>query len=125
MDEMIVRLKAQFNTHTYVAVERVNEAFFGHVKREIFMRKLERLEIAIPFLTFDDSQKAQRYIKIDDLAEYLVRREQQARYEFDKSMEIVQRIGFFGAIALGASIIAALLAMLGAPGFAPVGFPSG
>lgn len=92
MTDTLQRLKDQFDVTLYVEVERVNQAFFGHLSRAKFLRKIDRLEIPIPTFTFDDSRKSQRYFRLEDLAEFLDQREKRIRYEHEKMLEILKYI---------------------------------
>jgi hypothetical protein len=103
--ETFKRLKEQFGQPLYVEAERVNAAFFPHLTRSKFFQKIDKMEIGLVLVTFHDSQKAQKYFRLDDVASYLDEREKQARYAYEKTAEILRAIGAFIGIGLGGHIL--------------------
>jgi hypothetical protein len=103
--ETFKRLKEQFGQPLYVEAEQVNTAFFPHLTRAKFFQKIDRLEITLVPITFHDSQKAQKYFRLDDVAAYLDEREKQARYVYEKTAEILRAIGAFLGVGLSGHIL--------------------
>jgi hypothetical protein len=77
-------LMAQYGGRATVPVERVVADFFAHLTPEKFLRKALRGEIKIPILRIERSQKAQRHIHLNDLAQYLDERRAAATRERDQ-----------------------------------------
>lgn len=105
MSETVQRLKEQFGQVIFVEAEQVNEAFFPHLNRPKFFQKIDRLEIDLLLVQFDDSQKSQKYIKLEQLAAYIDKKEQEARYSAEKIREILKYIATFVGVGLSASVL--------------------
>ncbi|MEM5501216.1 pyocin activator PrtN family protein [Ahrensia kielensis] len=119
MNSTLERLEAQFGNRQFIEAELVNEAFFRHLSLRKFVQKIEKFEINLVIFQFDNSQKAQKYIKIDDLATFLEEKEKEARYLYSKTAEIITKLGIFIGISVASVIILTIVF-----GFLPVGFGS-
>lgn len=105
MSNTLQQLQCQFGQKIYIEAERVNEAFFAHLNRTKFFLAIDRFEIELVTFRFHESQKAQKYIKLEDLASFLDKREKEARYAYDKTLDILRRIAAFIGITLSIAIV--------------------
>lgn len=71
-------LMAQYNKALIPADEVVRD-FFSHLTLQKFLRNVADGQIKLPLVKTDDSQKSQRSVHVDDLAEYLDERRELAR----------------------------------------------
>ena len=77
------QLYAQYSNSPLIPVESVCRDYF-HLTSDKFMRKVSAGEIRLPIVRmYDDSHKAAKAIPIDDLADYLDKRIEKAKKEFD------------------------------------------
>jgi hypothetical protein len=75
-------LFAQYGGKAIIPVEDVCRDYFNHLTPEKFLRKVGTGEIAIPVVRAETSQKCQKGIYLQDLAEYLDQRREAALKEF-------------------------------------------
>ncbi|MBX4897431.1 pyocin activator PrtN family protein [Rhizobium bangladeshense] len=75
-------LFAQYGGKAVIPVEDVCRDYFNHLTPEKFLRKVGTGEIAIPVVRAETSQKCQKGIYLQDLAEYLDQRREAALKEF-------------------------------------------
>ncbi len=75
-------LFAQYGGKAIIPVEDVCRDYFRHLTPEKFLRKAASGEIAIPIVRSEASQKCQKGIALQDLAEYLDQRRAVALREF-------------------------------------------
>lgn len=64
-------LFAQYGGKAVIPVEEVCRDYFSHLSPEKFLRKVSAGEIAIPVVRSDVSQKCQKGVYLQDLADYL------------------------------------------------------
>ncbi|MBB2841417.1 UNVERIFIED_ORG: hypothetical protein GGE64_005200 [Rhizobium etli] len=77
-------LFAQYGGKAIIPVEDVCRDYFNHLTPEKFLRKVNTGEIAIPVVRAETSQKCQKGIYLQDLANYLDERRQAALKEFQQ-----------------------------------------
>ncbi|NSX90383.1 pyocin activator PrtN family protein [Agrobacterium tumefaciens] len=75
-------LFAQYGGKAVIPVEDVCRDYFNHLTPEKFLRKVGAGEIAIPVVRAETSQKCQKGIYLEDLAEYIDKRREEALKEF-------------------------------------------
>lgn len=75
-------LFAQYGGKAVIPVEDVCRDYFSHLTPEKFLRKVGAGEIAIPVVRAETSQKCQKGIYLEDLAEYIDKRREEALKEF-------------------------------------------
>ncbi|TBZ99715.1 MULTISPECIES: pyocin activator PrtN family protein [Rhizobium] len=75
-------LFAQYGGKAVIPVEDVCRDYFNHLTPDKFLRKVGTGEIAIPVVRAETSQKCQKGIYLQDLAEYLDQRREAALKEF-------------------------------------------
>lgn len=75
-------LFAQYGGKAIIPVEDVCRDYFRHLTPEKFLRKAGGGEIPIPIIRSETSQKCQKGIALQDLAEYLDQRRAVALREF-------------------------------------------
>jgi hypothetical protein len=75
-------LFAQYGGKAVIPVEHVCRDYFSHLTPEKFLRKVGAGEIAIPVIRAETSQKCQKGIYLQDLADYLDLRRSAALKEF-------------------------------------------
>ncbi|MDE1158421.1 MAG: pyocin activator PrtN family protein [Neorhizobium sp.] len=75
-------LFAQYGGKAVIPVEDVCRDYFSHLTPEKFLRKVGAGEIAIPVVRAETSQKCQKGIYLQDLADYLDLRRSAALKEF-------------------------------------------
>tara|TARA_R110002094_G_scaffold150719_1_gene139086 strand:- start:269 stop:529 length:261 start_codon:yes stop_codon:yes gene_type:complete len=71
-------LMARYDALPTIPVEQVRSDFFKHLFLQKFMRKLNERSIALPVVSIEPSQKSQKGIHIEDLANFLDNRREQA-----------------------------------------------
>ncbi|MBZ0227070.1 MAG: pyocin activator PrtN family protein [Bauldia sp.] len=76
-------LMAQYSGKAIIPLNDVCRDYFSHVTPEKMLWKISPGEIAIPVVRMEPSQKSARGIHLQDLAEYLDRRRQEAKNEFE------------------------------------------
>ena len=77
-------LTMQYGGMAVIPVEKVCCDYFNEMTADKFMRKVSAGEIRLPIVRmYDDSHKAAKAIPIDDLADYLDKRIEKAKKEFD------------------------------------------
>ena len=64
-------LMARYNALPIIPVEQVRSDFFNHLSLQKFMRKLNERVIALPVVNIEPSQKSQKGVHIEDLADFL------------------------------------------------------
>jgi hypothetical protein len=64
-------LFAQYGGKAIVPVDAVCRDYFSHLSPEKFLRKVSAGEISIPVVRSDISQKCQKGVYLQDLADYL------------------------------------------------------
>lgn len=75
-------LFAQYGGRAVIPVEDVCRDYFSHLTPDKFLRKVGQGEIAIPVVRAETSQKCQKGVYLQDLADYLDVRRQAALKEF-------------------------------------------
>lgn len=75
-------LFAQYGGKAIVPVETVCRDYFNHLTPHVFMRKVGTGEIQIPVVRADTSQKCQKGIYLQDLADYIDARREAAPTAF-------------------------------------------
>lgn len=75
-------LFAQYGGKAVIPVEDVCAAYFSHLTPEKFLRKVSTGEIAIPVVRAETSQKSQKGVHLQDLADYIDSRREAALKEF-------------------------------------------
>lgn len=71
-------LMARYDALPIIPVEQVRSDFFRHLSLPKFLRKLNERSIALPVVTIELSQKSQKGVHIDDLADFLDHRRELA-----------------------------------------------
>lgn len=74
-------LLAQYGPRVLVPLEDVCRDYFGHLTPDNFLRKVGSGEIFIPVVRVEKSQKCQKGIHMQDLADYIDRRREAALNE--------------------------------------------
>ena len=75
-------LFAQYGGRAVIPVEDVCRDYFNHLTPDKFLRKVTAGEIAIPVVRAEISQKCQKGVYLQDLADYLDNRREAALKEF-------------------------------------------
>lgn len=75
-------LMARYDALPIIPVERIRLDFFNHLSLQKFMRKLNERAIALPVVSIEASQKSQKGVHLEDLAEFLDIRREQAVKEY-------------------------------------------
>jgi hypothetical protein len=75
-------LMARYDALPIIPLEQVREDFFMHLSLAKFLRKLNERSIALPVVRIERSQKSQKGVHIDDLADFLDIRRSIAKVEF-------------------------------------------
>lgn len=75
-------LFAQYGGKAIIPVEDVCRDYFNHLTPNKFLRKVGSGEIALPVVRAETSQKCQKGVYLQDLADYLDRRRETALREF-------------------------------------------
>jgi len=75
-------LFAQYGGKAIIPVEDVCRDYFNHLTPDNFLRKVGTGEIALPVVRAETSQKCQKGVYLQDLADYLDRRREAALREF-------------------------------------------
>ncbi|NTF87541.1 Pyocin activator protein PrtN [Agrobacterium rhizogenes] len=75
-------LFAQYGGKAIIPVEDVCRDYFNHLTPDKFLRKVGAGDIAIPVVRAETSQKCQKGIYLQDLADYLDNRRAAALKEF-------------------------------------------
>lgn len=75
-------LFAQYGGKAVIPVEDVCNDYFNHLTPDKFLRKVTAGEIAIPVIRAETSQKCQKGVYLQDLADYLDNRREAALKEF-------------------------------------------
>lgn len=75
-------LFAHYGGKAIIPVEDVCRDYFNHLTPDKFLRKVGTGEIALPVVRAETSQKCQKGVYLQDLADYLDRRREAALREF-------------------------------------------
>lgn len=75
-------LFAQYGGKAVIPVEDVCRDYFNHLTPDKFLRKVGSGEIALPVVRAETSQKCQKGVYLQDLADYLDYRRETALREF-------------------------------------------
>ncbi|RVG29719.1 pyocin activator PrtN family protein [Sinorhizobium meliloti] len=75
-------LFAQYGGKAIIPVEDVCRDYFNHLTPDKFLRKVGTGEIALPVVRAETSQKCQKGVYLQDLADYLDLRREAALREF-------------------------------------------
>nr|WP_246739750.1 pyocin activator PrtN family protein [Martelella sp. HB161492] len=75
-------LMVQYEGRAVIPIEDICEDYFEHLTPVKFLRKVAMGDLEIPVMQMDGSQKSQKGVHINDLAEYLDRQHEQALREF-------------------------------------------
>ncbi|PRX09999.1 UNVERIFIED_ORG: pyocin activator protein PrtN [Martelella mediterranea] len=71
-------LMIQYEGRATITVEQVCEDYFAHLTPAKFLRKVSLGDIEIPVTQAEPSQKSQKYVHINDLADYIDRQHDMA-----------------------------------------------
>lgn len=74
-------LFAQYGGKAVIPIEDVCRDYFSHMTPHVFMRKVGTGELEIPVVRADNSQKCQKGVHVQDLADYIDRRREAALKE--------------------------------------------
>lgn len=74
-------LMARYDALLIIPIEQVRSNFFTHLSLQKFMQKLNERTIALPVVRMEESQKSQKGVYIDHLADFLDRKRGQALQE--------------------------------------------
>ncbi len=74
-------LMARYDALPIIPVEQVRSDFFNHLSLSKFLRKLNERVIALPVVSIEASQKSQKGVHIEDLADFLDKRREKALKE--------------------------------------------
>lgn len=77
-------LFAQYHGRPVIPLEEVCRDYFSHLTPEKFLRKVAAGEIALPVVRSEISQKCQKGIHLQDLADYLDARREAALKELQQ-----------------------------------------
>jgi hypothetical protein len=77
-------LLAQYDGMAVIPVEWVVRDYFRHLSVEKFLRKVLALEIDLPVVRMEPSQKSAKGIHVNDLAAYLDKQTAAARKEAEQ-----------------------------------------
>lgn len=77
-------LMAQYDSRAVIPAEVVCRDYFPHLSVDKFIRKLSNGEIALPLIRMETSQKAAKGVHLQDLADYLDARWQEAKKESEQ-----------------------------------------
>ncbi|NTH50921.1 Pyocin activator protein PrtN [Agrobacterium rhizogenes] len=75
-------LFAQYGGKAVIPVEDVCRDYFSHLSPDKFLRKVSAGDIAIPVVWAEISQKSQKAVHLQDLADYIDSRREVALKEF-------------------------------------------
>jgi hypothetical protein len=76
-------LMAQYNGKAIIPLADVCRDYFAHLTPEKLVRKVMAGQIPLPIVHIERSQKSARGVHLQDLADYLDKRRQEARKEFE------------------------------------------
>jgi len=76
-------LMAQYDGRAVVPVDTVCKDYVSHLTLPKFLRKVSAGEIDLPLVRAERSQKAAKGVHLVDLAAYLDKRREIAKYELD------------------------------------------
>lgn len=76
-------LMAQYNGRAIIPLADVCRDYFSHLTPEKLMRKVMSGQIPLPIVQIERSQKSARGVHLQDLADYLDKRRQEAKKEFE------------------------------------------
>lgn len=74
-------LMARYDALPIIPVEQIRSNFFNHLSLNKFLRKLNDRTIALPVVRIEESQKSQKGVYIDHLADFLDKKRDQALRE--------------------------------------------
>ena len=77
-------LMARYNALPIIPIEQVRLDFFNHLSLPKFLRKLNEHSIALLVVRFENSQKSNKGVHIEDLAAFLDSKRTAALKELDK-----------------------------------------
>ena len=80
MDKQFL-LMARYDALPIIPVEQVRLDFFNHLPLPKFMRKLNERSIALPVVNIEQSQKSQKGVHSENLADFLDNRREHALRE--------------------------------------------
>ncbi|CUI01133.1 MULTISPECIES: pyocin activator PrtN family protein [Leisingera] len=75
-------LMAQYNGRAVIPADVVVQDYFQHLTLPKFLRKVNEGQIALPLVSIEASQKSAKGVHLQDLAEYLDRRREEAQRAF-------------------------------------------
>ncbi|UWQ60464.1 pyocin activator PrtN family protein [Leisingera caerulea] len=73
---------AQYNGRAVIPADVVVQDYFQHLTLPKFLRKVNEGQIALPLFSIEASQKSAKGVHLQDLAEYLDRRREEAQRAF-------------------------------------------
>ncbi|MGY3610459.1 MULTISPECIES: pyocin activator PrtN family protein [unclassified Bradyrhizobium] len=74
-------LMAQYGPRAIIPLDDVRRDYFSHLDLSKFIRKINEGEIRLPLVRIEDSQKSAKGIHLQDLADYLDARREEAKKE--------------------------------------------
>lgn len=77
-------LMARYDALPIIPIEQVRLDFFSHLSSAKFLRKLNERTIALPIVRTEPSQKSQKGVHIDDLADFLDAKRTESLREFKR-----------------------------------------
>ncbi|HZS63498.1 MAG TPA: pyocin activator PrtN family protein [Xanthobacteraceae bacterium] len=76
-------LMAQYNGKAIIPLADVCRDYFSHLTAEKLVRKVMTGQIPLPIVHIERSQKSAKGVHLQDLADYLDKRRQEAMKEFE------------------------------------------
>lgn len=76
-------LLARYNGIPIIPIHKIQEGFFHHLSLTKLLRKINDMQIALPIVRMEPSQKSAKGVHIEDLANYLDERRAEAIREFE------------------------------------------
>lgn len=75
-------LMAQYNGRAVIPADVVVQDYFQHLTLPKFLRKVNEGQIALPLVSIEASQKSAKGVHLQDLADYLDKRREEAKRAF-------------------------------------------
>jgi hypothetical protein len=77
-------LMAQYDGQAIIPAEKVCKDYFPHLDTRKFLRKIADGQLALPLVKIEASQKSARGVHLQDLANYLDARREEAQRDFER-----------------------------------------
>lgn len=77
-------LMAKYDATPIIPVDKVCKDFFPHLTTVKFLRKVSDGSLALPLVRIEASQKSAKGVHLQDLADYLDKRREEAAREFQR-----------------------------------------